>query len=356
MFKNDNYHTDSASKTIDEVQNEHAQNLDSDAAIPHFQPVYNVECDEENVRLDKFLAQELKHLSRTQIKGLIESGSVSDNEAIITNPASKTKNTTYYIDTSSIGTRPSTLQPYNFPLDIIFEDEYLLVINKPSGLTVHPGAGNFDQTLANALVAYSKDNLSKIGGEFRPGIVHRLDKDTSGLIIVAKDDHTHQLLSDLLSERSIKRYYLALVMGTPELMAGTIKTFVAKHHHDHTKMVVTRSSGKEAITHYVLAESSASNKFSLLECKLDTGRTHQIRIHLNYKNLPVIGDPVYNESQAKYLSRMPSEIKSIVSNFSRQALHAYKLEFIHPILDEVMEFEIDLPNDMSSLWEKLKNF
>lgn len=316
---------------------------------------FDIDCKEENMRLDKFLTQELSHLSRTQIKGLIDSGNVKENEAIITNPASKTRLARYHIDTSSINFKPSTLQPYNFPLDIIFEDEYLLVINKPSGLTVHPGAGNFDQTLANALVAYSKDKLSKIGGEFRPGIVHRLDKDTSGLIIVAKDDHTHQLLSDLLSERSIKRYYLALVMGSPELMAGTIKTFVAKHHHDHTKMVVTKSSGKEAITHYVLLDSSESKKFSLLECKLDTGRTHQIRIHLNYKNLPIIGDPVYNDSQAKYLVRMPEETREIVSNFPRQALHAYKLEFIHPILEEVMEFEIDLPTDMSSLWQELKN-
>ena len=309
--------------------------------------------DEAGIRLDKFLSSQLDNLSRTQVQELISIGRVESEGQIISNPATKTKITSYLIDTSQVKVKPTHLEPYNFPLEIVFEDEYLLVINKPAGLTVHPGAGNHDQTLANALIAYSKDKLSTYGGDFRPGIVHRLDKDTSGLIIVAKDDQTHQLLSEALANRDIKRYYLALVFGCPVLRAGTIKTYIAKHHHDHTKMVVTKATGKEAITHYVMLESSPDGKFSLLECKLDTGRTHQIRVHMHYKGFPIVGDPAYNEAQTKYLIRLTPEIKAEVTAFPRQALHAYKLEFIHPITEELMEFEIDLPEDMQALCQKL---
>ncbi len=311
--------------------------------------------EEIGIRLDKFLTSQLENLSRTQVQELIVAGQVECENLAIINPATKTKISTYVINTSYIKHKPTHLEPYNFPLDILFEDEHLLVINKPAGLTVHPGAGNHDQTLANALIAYSKDKLSTFGGEFRPGIVHRLDKDTSGLIMVAKDDTTHQLLSEALSNRDVKRYYLALVFGCPTLRAGTIKTFIAKHHHDHTKMVVTKATGKEAITHYVMTESYLEGKFSLLECKLDTGRTHQIRVHLHYKGFPVVGDPAYNEAQTKYLIRLSPEIKSLVQAFKRQALHAYKLEFIHPITEELMEFEIGLPKDIQTLCQQLEN-
>jgi 23S rRNA pseudouridine1911/1915/1917 synthase len=310
--------------------------------------------EENGIRLDKFLSSQLDSLSRTQVQELITAGQVECEGISITNPATKTKPTTYEINISYIKQKPTHLEPYNFPLNIVFEDEYLLVINKPNGLTVHPGAGNYDKTLANALIAYSKDKLSSIGGDFRPGIVHRLDKDTSGLIIVAKDDETHRLLSEALSNRDIKRHYLALVFGCPILRAGTIKTFIAKHHHDHTKMVVTKANGKEAITHYVMQTSYMDGKFSLIECKLDTGRTHQIRVHLHYKGFPVVGDPLYNEAQTKYLIRLDSKTKDLVNSFTRQALHAYKLEFIHPITEELMEFEIDLPLDMKELCQNLE--
>ncbi len=309
--------------------------------------------EEAGIRLDKFLSDALENISRTQVQELISAGQVTNEGIIVTSSSSKTRLTTYEVNVAHLKEKPNHLVAYDFPLDIVFEDEYLMVINKPSGLTVHPGAGNYDKTMANALIAYSKDNLSSIGGEFRPGIVHRLDKDTSGLIIVAKDDQTHQLLSEALANRDIKRYYLALVFGCPILRAGTIKTFMLKHKHDHTKMVVTKSSGKEAITHYVVLESIANGKFSLLECKLDTGRTHQIRVHLHYKGFPVVGDPLYNEAQLKYLNRMPEEMKELVKSFKRQALHAYKLEFIHPITEELMEFEIPLPQDIETLYTKL---
>lgn len=315
-----------------------------------------IESEEIGVRLDKFLCGHLENLSRTQVQELINAGQVTCEGKIITNSSTKTKNANYEVNVDYIKQKPTHLEPYDLPLNIVFEDEYLLVINKPSGLTVHPGAGNYDKTLANALVHYSKDNLSTLGGEFRPGIVHRLDKDTTGLIIVAKDDHTHQILSEALSNREIKRYYQALVFGAPVLRAGTIKTHIAKHNHDHTKMVVTRATGKEAITHYVVLENYLKDKFSLLECKLDTGRTHQIRVHLHYKSFPVVGDQLYNEAQTKHLARLSPEIKDLVKSFPRQALHAYKLEFIHPFTEELMQFEIDLPEDIKTLCNKLESF
>ncbi len=313
-----------------------------------------IECNEVGTRLDKFLSMYLENFSRSQIQNLISSNQVFYNSICVNNSSCKTKLGTYLINLSSIKQRPDHLEPYNFPLNIVFEDEYLLVINKPAGLTVHPGAGNYNQTLANALIFYTKNNLSKIGGEFRPGIVHRLDKDTSGLIIVAKDDHTHQLLSGLLAEKEIKRYYVALAYGCPELKAGTIKTFLAKDFYDHTKVVVTKKQGREAITHYVLLDNFKNNMFSLIECRLETGRTHQIRVHLNYKGFPIVGDPVYNSAQNKYHARLSPEVKEAVSAFPRQALHAYKLEFIHPITAEDLSFTIELPEDFEQLCQELK--
>ena len=315
-----------------------------------------INTEETGTRLDKFLCSHLEHLSRTQVQELLTNEQVTCDNILVTSASSKVKIASYEINVAYIKEKPNHLLAYDFPLEIIFEDEYLMVINKPAGLIVHPGAGNYDKTMANALVAYSKDNLSRIGGDFRPGIVHRLDKDTTGLIIVAKDDETHQLLSTALSNRDIKRHYLAVVFGVPVLKAGTIKTFIAKHHHDHTKMVITKASGKEAITHYVALEDLASNKFSLIECKLDTGRTHQIRVHLHYKGHPVVGDPSYNEGQVKYLNRLPKELQDILKSFTRQALHAYKLEFIHPITEELLHFKIDLPQDMKELCQNIEKF
>lgn len=305
-------------------------------------------------RIDKFLSSHLNDLSRNQIQNLILAGQVSCQGLTILNPAAKTKEAVYEVNLAKIKQKPSNLEAYDLPLEIVFEDDYLLVINKPPYLTVHPGAGNYDKTLANALIAYS-ENLSKLGGDFRPGIVHRLDKDTSGLLIIAKDDDTHRLLSEALSLREIKRYYLALVFSQPTLKAGTIKTNLVKHKHDHTKMVICKSSGKEAITHYSLLQTYLDNKFSLLECKLDTGRTHQIRAHLNYKGLPIVGDPVYKDT-IKYLVRLPAEVKNIINSFNRQALHAYRLEFIHPITEELMEFKIDLPEDIKELIKKIETY
>lgn len=312
-----------------------------------------INAEEAPIRLDKFLASRLDHLSRMQVQELINAGQVTCNGVIVNNCASKIKTADYEINLSFLKEKPTHLEAYDLELDIIYEDEYLLVINKPAGLIVHPGAGNYDKTMANALVNYAKDSLSKLGGEFRPGIVHRLDKDTSGLIIVAKDDYTHRLLSEALAARDINRYYLALVFGCPDLKAGTIRTFMDVNKRDHTKRVVTRNTGKEAITHYNVVHSYLDGQFSLLECKLDTGRTHQIRVHLNYKNLPVIGDPSYNEAQKKYLSKLDPEIKALVTAFPRQALHAYKLEFTHPITEEFLQFEIALPEDMQSLVDDL---
>ena len=305
--------------------------------------------EDVGMRLDKFLCKSLTNFSRNQIQELISVQAVECDGKVIDSPGAKTRLGVYSVNIEAIKQKPSHLEPFEFPLDIIYEDEYLLILNKPAGISVHPGAGNFDKTLANALVYYAKDKLSSLGGEFRPGIVHRLDKDTSGLLIIAKDDETHQRLSEALAEREIKRYYMAVVFGAPELKAGTIKTHIAKQNYDHSKMVVTKATGKEAITHYNVLKTSPDKKFSILECKLDTGRTHQIRVHLDYKGFPLVGDKVYINSKQKYLSKLLQEQKDIVNSFQRQALCAYKLEFIHPILDELMEFEIDFPKDIQEL-------
>lgn len=314
-----------------------------------------IESQVKGERLDKFLASMLEGYSRSQVQELIIAGQVFYDKKIITNPASKTQIGPYKINLSYLKTKPSHLVPYDFSLNVVYEDEYLMVINKPAELIVHPGAGNFDKTLANALIHYAKGNLSSVAGEFRPGIVHRLDKDTSGLIMIAKDDQTHKYLSEALALREIKRQYLALVFGSPSLLAGTIKTKIAKNKRDHSKMIVTKATGKDAITHYVLQETLPDKKFSIIECQLDTGRTHQIRVHLNYKGLPVVGDQTYNDGQTKYLLRLTDEAKTLVSSFKRQALHAYRLKFVHPITDELMEFEIDLADDIKELWQQLKN-
>ena len=318
--------------------------------------IIDIIAEDEGERLDKFLSSKIDYLSRSKIQELINGGKVSFNNKQEFISSASVKKGLYHVDLNGLKDKSSHLEAYDHPLEIVYEDDYLMVVNKPAGLTVHPGAGNYNKTLVNALIHYSKDGLSTIGGEFRPGIVHRLDKDTTGLLIIAKDDLTHQALSEALSEREIKRYYLALVYGRPELKAGTIKTFIAKDKFDHTKMVITKATGKSAVTHYRVLESFSSDKFSLIECKLDTGRTHQIRIHLDYKGFPLIGEPVYNSTRNKYTARLDEMHKKLISTFNRQALHAYKLEFIHPITEELINLEIDLPEDLEKLCQELKQF
>jgi 23S rRNA pseudouridine1911/1915/1917 synthase len=312
--------------------------------------IYNEQ--DSKVRLDKFLAQNVPQLSRTKIKKLIEIGALKLN-GIVT----KESDLKLILDDVLLLEVPQentfNLTPMEMELDIVFEDDDLLIINKPSGLTVHPGAGNHNDTLVNALVGSYEGKLSNASGSQRPGIVHRLDKDTSGLMVIAKNDSTHYALSTMLASREIKRSYQALVFGTPHPHIGTITTQYGRSKRDPKKMCVLRGGGRVATTHYKVLEILGNGALSLIECNLETGRTHQIRVHMEHKNHPIVGDQVYGRSKNFNLNAFADEQSQAIKKFPRQALHAYKLEFTHPKTGEALSFESALPADIGELLELL---
>jgi len=307
-------------------------------------------------RFDKVLADLCPDLSRSRLKTLILSGQVKADNTPLLDPSVKIP----------AGTRLSvclpppvddTPKPENIPLDIVYEDDDLLVINKQAGLVVHPGAGNWDGTLVNAVLYHCGDQLSGIGGVKRPGIVHRLDKDTSGLILVAKNDHAHQGLSDQLSERSLSRIYQAYVWKVPSPIKGKIDQPIDRHPSNRLKMSV-RPNGREALTHYKLLKPFGSASSSL-ECKLETGRTHQIRVHMAHARYPIIGDPLYGLARQEGRALLekagtPPDLTDFILNFPRQALHAREISFIHPSAEAEMHFSAPLPEDLSALENQLK--
>ena len=307
----------------------------------------NVTYEGEGERIDKYIASKIETQTRSQVKSLILNSNVFVNGNIETNCAKKVK----YGDqiTLNITLTPSTLSPYSLDLDIIYEDDDLMVINKPAGLTVHPGINTQNNTLANALIAYCK-NLSSTAGEARPGIVHRLDKDTSGLMLIAKNNEIHAYLSDQIAQKKVKRKYLALTYGVPNPVIGTIKTNIAPSRKDPTKMQVVNSiTGKTAITNYRVLKVFDDGMFSLVECELQTGRTHQIRVHMKYKKTPIIGDQkyaIYYNFNRKIVS--PKIIESI--NFlNRQALHANQITFTHPKTQKILKFQIPMDEKIQKL-------
>ena len=300
---------------------------------------------EKNTRLDKFLANSLPDFTRSKIQDMIKAGLEVLNKEIIYDVKYKVKSEDVFLVTTP-EPKPIYLIPKDINLDIVYEDEHLIVVNKPAGLTTHPGAGNDTDTLVNGLIAHYKNNLSSIGGISRPGIVHRLDKNTSGLLVVAKNDTVHAKLSKLLAERKIKRVYQALVWGIPLKMQDTINTHIARKKEDRKKMVVVdEEDGKNAVTHYKTLKVFLAGRISLVECSLETGRTHQIRVHMLHIGHPIVGDQEYNIPQKKKKFSLPVEI----SHIKRQMLHAKKLGFIHPITRKKLDFEIELPNDMQEL-------
>jgi len=339
---------------------------------------HNVIADESDhgSRLDRFLVRHLPEMSRSRLQDLIAQGCVSCNGKLVQDSSGKVK-----MGQEFTVTMPEIVASHivaqNIALDIVYEDEHLLVINKPAGLTVHPGAGNPDMTLVNALLAHCGDTLSGIGGVARPGIVHRIDKDTSGLLVVAKHDIAHVNLSAQLADRSLKRTYLALVWGQPKIAEGTITGNIGRSSSNRQKMAVVKSGGKPAVTHYKLVasyQSSVASKeskekkrrletedwklFSLLECKLETGRTHQIRVHLAFIGHPLVGDPVYGQTTSSRLQSgqykaLPEELRAALLNFKRQALHAKELGLIHPDTGKAMKFACELPEDMKGLLKVL---
>ena len=314
---------------------------------------YNIEVmeGEGGERIDKYIASKIDTQTRSQVQYLILNSKVFVNNSIERNCARKTK----YGDSIALNitSTPSTLKPYHLDLDIVYEDDDLIVINKPPGLTIHPGTNTQNNTLANALIAYCK-NLSSIAGEVRPGIVHRLDKDTSGLILVAKNNEVHAYLSDQIAQKKVERKYLALTYGVPNPIIGTITTNILPDRKDPTKMqVVNNTTGKVAITKYRVLKVFENGMFSLVECKLQTGRTHQIRVQMKYKNTPIVGDQKYASYYNFNAKIVSHKIIEAINLLNRQALHAYQIMFIHPKTQQTLKFQIPMEEKIQKLIDLL---
>ncbi|HEY7809633.1 MAG TPA: RluA family pseudouridine synthase [Allosphingosinicella sp.] len=293
-------------------------------------------------RLDRALAAAIPTLSRERLKALISSGRVTGPAGVaVRDPAAKAVGQgAYQVDVPAPAAAHN--EPQDIALEIVFEDEHLLVVDKPAGMVVHPAAGNFDGTLVNALLHHCAGRLSGIGGVARPGIVHRIDKDTSGLLVVAKTDVAHEGLAAQFAKHSIDRRYQAVVSGVPNPPAGKIDAPLARSSANRQKMAIVEGDrGKRAVTHYALVRTL--REAALVECRLETGRTHQVRVHMTSLGHPLIGDPVYGRTRSAHRELLKE------LNFSRQALHAAELGFVHPVLKQNLSFKSAVPSDMQEL-------
>lgn len=303
-------------------------------------------------RLDRTLASRLSVLSRTRLKTLIQAGLVTVDAKPITDPAYRL--TVYEKVTVTVPPpEPAKPQAQQIPLTVVYEDDDLIVIDKPAGLVVHPGSGNPDQTLVNGLLAHCGSSISGIGGVLRPGIVHRLDKGTSGLLVAAKNDLAHQHLATLFSKHLVVRAYKAIILGVPNPPRGQIKGNIGRNPKNRKKMTVIAQGGKTAHTQYCLKQAFDNGAVSLVVCRLSTGRTHQIRVHMANIGHPVLADPLYGGRRRAVLTRVSPLARDLVHNFPRQALHAFRLGFTHPVTAQKMTFDSELPYDMSALIEGL---
>lgn len=314
-------------------------------------------------RFDKAIAEiSSADISRERVKQLIKSGHVWFNDTPLKTASQKiTQGGIVLLQLPE--PEPAEPEAENIPLDILFEDDDLLVINKPVGLVVHPGAGNDKGTLVNALLYHCGDSLSGIGGVKRPGIVHRLDKDTSGLIMVAKNDFAHQGLAAQLADRSLSRVYHALCWGVPTLIQGKVDMPIGRDPKHRTKMAITSmAKGREAVTHYRAIETFGKGEetLSLMECRLQTGRTHQIRVHMSHAGFSLIGDTLYGAQKTKQLSLLnrgdvrDEKLRAQILDFGRQALHAGEIKFVHPRSEEEMTFTARYPVDFDHVISRLK--
>lgn len=319
--------------------------------------------EDDGERLDRWMVATWPDLSRTRHKALVDSGHLSADGSTLSDPSAKVRaGITYRLDVPP--PREATPEPEDIPLDILFEDDSLIVINKAAGMTVHPAAGNWTGTLVHALLHHCKGTLSGIGGVERPGIVHRLDKDTSGVMVAAKSDQAHQFLQKQFARHSVERAYLAFTRHGPKPREGRIETQLGRSGHDRKKVAVLEegsTSGKHAITNYKVLEGygQAPGKSvgtviaSLVECRLETGRTHQIRVHMAHIGCPLLGDPLYGRSRTPALAT--PEATAAIKGFQRQALHAAILGFDHPVSKERLRFETEMPEDMQRLKGYLKS-
>jgi 23S rRNA pseudouridine1911/1915/1917 synthase len=297
-------------------------------------------------RLDKALADALPQYSRERIKALISAGAVSDGNGRPCASGARAVDAPATFRLTVPAAKPLETIAQAIPLVIAYEDEHLIMVDKPAGMVVHPANGNWDGTLVNALLHHCAGQLSGIGGVARPGIVHRIDKDTSGLIVVAKTDAAHAGLAAQFFDHSIERIYQAIVHGTPAPPAGTVDAPLARSTADRTRIAVTRDgSGKRAVTHFRVVQPF--EHAALIECKLETGRTHQVRVHMAYLGHPLLGDPVYARGQARFASTLRD------LGFCRQALHAARLGFIHPVTGETIRRDSVLPDDMNELLTRI---
>jgi len=312
--------------------------------------------DGKNLRIDVFINNKKREISRTRVKNLILNKSLKLNNKIMIDPAKKVK----YGDILSLlipEPKKASLKPYRYKLDIIYEDKDLIVLNKPAGIIMHPGAGNFDNTIVNALINYDKDSLSNIGDEMRPGIVHRIDKNTSGLVVVAKNNQSHEHLSNQFSRHSIKRIYQLLIWGKIRPSKGKIETLITRSSKNRQMMEVSNMRGKKAITNYKtveLFENKNIPTLSLLECKLETGRTHQIRVHMNYLGNSIVGDDKYKK-KFKKIRNIDPLIEKRLLNLKRQFLHAKTIGFIHPKKNKELIFNSILPQELEIILKMLRN-
>ena len=322
--------------------------------------------EDDGGRLDAWLTAQVDgELSRNRIKALIEEGAVTVNGKVVTEPKKKVMPGDVI---ELVQPEPEDPEPKgeDIPLEVLYEDDDLIVIAKPAGLVVHPGAGNWTGTLVNALIHHCGASLSGIGGVKRPGIVHRLDKETSGVMVAAKNDISHRHLAEQFADHgrsgNLERAYQAVVWGRPSQLKGTIDAPIGRSTGDRTKRAVKRedsSDARHAITHYDVIERfqetpDATALASLIECRLETGRTHQIRVHMAHVGNPLVGDPEYSGGFKTKANRLPEPARTVVGSFPRQALHAFLLAFEHPRTGEIMEFEAPVPDDMAQLIEALR--
>lgn len=302
-------------------------------------------------RLDKALSPLFPSLSRARLQAMIAEGRLSADGQPVTDASRKAKAGTYVLAVPP--PIPADPEPEAIPLVVLYEDAHLIVIDKPAGMAVHPAPGSLTGTLVNALLHHCGDSLSGVGGVARPGIVHRLDKDTSGVMVAAKSDAAHRGLSALFAKHDIDRLYIALTRGAPSPPAGTIVTQLGRSPGDRKKMAVLRSGGREAITHYRVEAAFGPQDKPLagrVSCRLETGRTHQIRVHMASKGSPCLGDPVYGAGQPATAVREAVQ----AAGLKRQALHAAVLGFVHPVTGQTLRFETPLPADMAALQNSLE--
>ena len=311
---------------------------------------------EKNIRIDIFINKRRNEISRTRIKNLILDQKLKLNNKILTDPSKKIS-VGDNINLTIPEPKKATLKPYKFKLNIVYEDRDIIIIDKPAGIVMHPGAGNYDNTIVNALMNYDKNSLSNIGDELRPGIVHRIDKNTSGLIVIAKNNQAHEHLSKQFNKHSITRIYQLLIWGKIRPSKGRIETLITRSSKNRQMMEVSRTKGKKAITNYEtlqIFENDKTPTLSLLNCRLETGRTHQIRVHMNYLGNSIVGDDKYKKKFKKIKNINPA-LEEKLTNLNRQFLHAKTLGFIHPSKNKEMIFNSILPHELEIILETLRN-